>query len=306
VSGVVIANPSAGSAERLGTLAERLAEAGLVVREARAPGEAASLARAALAGGTGLVVAAGGDGTVREVASAVVDSGRDACFGILPFGTGNDLARALGIPLEPAAALEVVASGRDRRIDAVGLETGVSLATIPEDEDVPPHRPRHAFNVVAAGFSGEVAGRLTEEAKGRWGSLAYVIGLVQALPERVAHEITLTFDDSEVEHVEAMNVIVANGRSIAGGHVLAPDAELDDGMVEVLVFRPSSLLEISTLAARFALGTHLESGLVTVRRAHSLRIACEAGLLFNVDGEIDASFGMGLRVLPKALRVRVP
>lgn len=290
--GLVIVNPNAGSSDLLTRIEQPLADAGFTIHRTQAPGDAGRAAAAAADDGFDLVVAAGGDGTVTEVVDGLVAGGGRARLGLLPLGTGNDLARTLAVPLDVEAALAALLKGDERAIDLIRAEVDGAPAV-------------HAVNVAAGGFSGRVDEEMTAEAKGRWGVLAYVFGAAKVLPDLTGYKTRLTWDDGNDEIVDAFNVVVANGRSCAGGKMVAPFANPEDGLLDVVVVRSGSLLDIAGVAARLALGNYLDSDVVSLRRARSVRVASEPPMLFNVDGELQPEGPITFRVLPGALRVLV-
>lgn len=290
----VILNPQAGTAARSGEdLASRLRAAGYDVRLTSAGGEATQIARERALAGAPLVVAAGGDGTISEVANGLLDAHTGARLGLLPLGTGNDLARTLDIPLgDVDAALALLRQGRERVIDVIAVE--------PDDA------PRtYAVNVAAGGFSGQVDEVLTPELKARWGPLAYVFSAARVLPDLTGYRTTLAFDDGQAEQVEALNVIVANARSCGGGVAIAPGADVEDGLLDVVVVRFSKLLDLARVALRLARGDDLDDADVYRRRARAVRITASPPMWFNVDGELVSKAAVTFRVVPRALRVVV-
>jgi diacylglycerol kinase (ATP) len=290
--GIVILNPSAGSSDLLTSIEGRLVEAGFTLHETTGPGDALRTAQGAADRGFDLVVAAGGDGTITEVVGGLAASGSRACMGLLPLGTGNDLARTLAVPLDVTAALAVLLERRERAIDLIRAEVDGSAAG-------------HAVNVAAGGFSGRVDEELTAEAKGRWGVLAYLFGAAKALPDLTGYNTTVTWDDHETEQVDALNIVVANGRSCAGGKMVAPLANPEDGLMDVVIVRSGSLVDLAGVAARLALGNYLDSDAVSLRRARSVSIFSDPPMLFNGDGELLPRGAVTFRVLPWALRVLV-
>ena len=200
----ILLNPKAGSAAQGATLREAVAgRADTIIRETRQPGDARELAAEMLRAGCELIVAAGGDGTLNEVVNGLAAASAHATLGIIPLGTGNDLARTLAIPSDPLEALALLTQGPVRAIDLMTVES--AEATV------------YGINVVAGGFSGQVDEALTEELKATWGPLAYLIGAVRVVPDLAGYETTIAWEDGPAERVEALNVVVANGRTVACG-----------------------------------------------------------------------------------------
>lgn len=233
-----------------------------------------SLVQKAVAGGYPLLVAAGGDGTLNAVLNAAAPFLPRLRLALLPLGTGNDFARSIGVPDELEDAVAVLREGRVRRCDAVVFRQG--------------RFRRHFLNVSAGGFSGEVGDNLTSRSKQSWGPLAYFWAGLQSLPARLEYELTLVFDGAAAVHERAFGMAVANGRFVAGGWQVAPYAELDDGLFDVVVAKACSLPALAGLASRALVGRHLEDpdDRILFRQARRLDVIAHPRLPLNVDGEI--------------------
>lgn len=293
----VILNPLAGGGEasraRLRQAVDRLA--GARVLETHAIGDARALAARAAEEGFGRMVAAGGDGTLNEVLQGLAPR-FPVELGLIPVGTGNDLARTLGIPPDPVEALNVLEAGAVRRLD-VGRFTGFE-------------GDRWFLNVSAGGFSGEVDEHLDPEIKAVWGPLSYVRTAFDALAELEPYHTELTIspgtDREERLELSLVNVVVANGRFVAGGLPVAPEAAPDDGLLDLVAIRAAPVGRLSLLAARMALGQHLEHELVLHRRGPSLTVTCTPAMVFNTDGELAGPGPAHFEVLPRAVRFVAP
>lgn len=282
---VMIVNPNAGSASALQDVAD------LTVWTTERPGHALELARRAVDEGFDTVIAGGGDGTVTEVVDALVPTRGRVRLGVFPLGTGNDLARSLAIPLDPPGALATLAVGLERTIDVIRVE--------PDDGPA-----SHVVNVAAGGFSGQVDEVLDADSKERWGPLAYVWSAAKVLPDLQSWRTRLTLDDEALD-LDALNIVVANGRTVAGGRSVAPDADLEDGLADVIVVRAASALDLTVIAARLAVGNYLDSPAVERHRVRRVRIESDPGMPFNVDGELLTRAACTFTVLAGALRVIV-
>jgi diacylglycerol kinase (ATP) len=235
------------------------------------PTDAHRFAVDAVAAGHDLVIAWGGDGTVNGAASAV--AGTRIPLGIVPAGSGNGLARDLSIPLDPAQALAVAATGRTRSIDAGDLNGSLF------------------FNVAGIGLDARIAGRLATVGHRR-GLLGYVFATVAELREyrpcsysiRRALDVDGRAIDDIVNH-PALFIALANSRQYGNGAQIAPKALLDDGMMEVVIIEPQSSLSIVRQVPAFFRGTLREGPGILMRSAAALEVHCAEGIRFHVDGE---------------------
>lgn len=288
----VIINEQAGSAEQLDLLRRAFAaQEGLVCWSSTAPGEGTTLARQAVREGFGCIVAGGGDGTINEVVNGLLAAGGGAALAVLPLGTGNDLARLLDVDGDPRDALALVRAGRTVPFDAYRV--------------VAAGRTVYGINVAAGGFSGQVDEVLTPELKANWGPLAYLIGAASVLPDLKNYAVRIALDEAPPETVDALNVIVANGRTAGGGKRVAPTANPQDGLLDVVIVKRGNVVEMGEVAARLMAGNYLESPLVLHRRARRVQITATPGMWFNVDGELLTNEPVTITVLPAALRVVV-
>ena len=288
-----IVNPTAGPSSRhAGTrpLAERarraFADASLtgeiVVTEGA--GHARELAAEFVRRGFSPIIAWGGDGTVNEVATALAF--QDAVLGIVPTGSGNGLARDLGISLRPERAIATAARGIDRRID-IGEVSG-----------------RLFFNLAGVGLDASVASLFSRLA-GR-GLLRYIQATMSTVFSYAAKTYTITAGGETCER-RALMVALANGRQYGNGALIAPHAKLDDGLLDLVVVGPRNSLHAIWDARRLFNGTIDQLSDVSIRRASSITISAEEPIRFHVDGEIvEGSSLLTATVHPGALRVKVP
>ena len=288
----ILTNPNAGSAALGAALRGAVAgRSDTIIRETRRPGEARALAAEMFRAGYELIVAAGGDGTINEVVNGLAADAAHATLGIIPLGTGNDLARTLAIPSDPLEALALLTQGPVRPIDLMKIESADAMA--------------YGINVAAGGFSGQVGEALTGALKATWGPLAYLIGAASVLPDLTGYETTIAWEDGPSERVEALNIVVANGRTVAGGFPVAPSANPEDGYLDVVVVRYGSAVELLGVAARLMAGNYLASERVFHRHVRRVHIASSPGMWFNVDGELLTNEPVTISVLPQTQRVVV-
>ncbi|MFB1480174.1 lipid kinase [Corallococcus sp. RDP092CA] len=254
----------------------------------------------ALAQGARRVLVGGGDGTLSCAAQALM--GRDVTLGVVPLGTGNDFARSLGIPDTLEAACDVIAGGYTARVD-VGLADG-----------------RPFLNAASLGLTTAIAKRLTQALKQRAGKLAYPMAAAAEVRTLQPFHVRLQADDQALE-VDALQLVVGNGRYHGAGNMVAPDATLDDRRFHVYAITASPvadggertglghLQDVATLA-RVALGMrsggHLEHA--SVVHLHTSRLAVETAppMEVNADGENVGMTPMRFQVVPAALRVYAP
>ncbi len=285
----LLTNPTAGKGHGARTVAAvlpRLRDAGYVVRDlvGRDADEAKALARQCVADGVESLVVVGGDGMVHLALQAL--AGSQTRLGLVPAGTGNDVARYFDIPRgDPLAAIDVVIGGRERRVD---------LARV---------GPTYFVTVLCAGFDAIVNERANEMTWPR-GQMRYNLATVAEL--RTFEPIPYVVDLDGVEHrFEAMMVAVGNGPSYGGGLRMTEGAVLDDGLLDVVVIRPMSKLELVRTYPKLFKGTHIHHR--DYRHHHAKRVTIAApGITAYADGERIAPLPLTVEVAPLALRVLVP
>jgi YegS/Rv2252/BmrU family lipid kinase len=226
-----------------------------------------------------------GDGLVGQVGGALAETG--ATLGIIPGGRGNDLARVLGIPSDPAGAVQVLAAGETRRID-VGEANG-----------------RRFLGVASCGFDSD-ANRIANEARIVRGNLVYAYAAIRALIAWRPAEFTLILDREETVTYRGYSVAAANSRAFGGGMFIAPHAELDDGMLDVVTVSDVSKLRYARGLPKAFKGTHLANEEVSERRAATVEIRADREFAVYADGEHLTDLPAVVRILPEALRVVAP
>lgn len=289
----VVLNPTAGRARARPGLERRLLELpGAVLRRTRGPGDGARLAREAAEIGCELLVAVGGDGTVHEVVNGMHAGRPGPRLGVVPTGTGNDFSRALGIPPEPEAALGLLLEGEVRRVDLVRARIA--------------GRESRVVNAAIGGFGGEIARHVTRARKRRWRGLVYLRAVLEELRSVTEYSVALQLDGEELAAAPGLAVIVANGPWLGGGIPAAPDATVDDGLLDVLAVRGASRAALPGLVARALAGRHLRSPKVTWRRVRRAGVRAVPSMPFNADGQPLGRGDAEFEALPGALRVVAP
>jgi YegS/Rv2252/BmrU family lipid kinase len=255
------------------------------VRLTEGPGHARELARAAVSARAAVVCAWGGDGTVSEVASALAGTG--TALGIVPAGSGNGLARELGIPWDAAAALRAALGRRERVID-LGDADG-----------------RLFVNLCGIGLDAAVAAHFNRR-RGRRGMLPYVALGVREILRYRAREYTLRAG-AETWQERALLVVCANARQYGGGAVVAPTAQPDDGHLDIVTVAERPPLAALRDALHLFRQTLDRAPGVSTRRAPAVEITASEPILFHVDGEaVTGGTRVTVQIRPAALRVRVP
>ena len=231
-----------------------------------------------------VAVAFGGDGLIGAIAGALKQS--DGVVGMLPGGRGNDLCRVLGIPRKPVAACAVLASGIVREID-LGEADGQTFA-----------------GIASCGFD-SVVNRIANEATLVRGGLVYAYGLLRALPSWKPAGFEVTLDGGEPRRFAGYSVAAANSKFFGGGMLLAPDASLTDGLLDVVTIEDMPRVRYLRLAPTVFSGRHVRQRAVSVVRAGEVRIEATRPFTLYADGEAIAELPVTIRVLPGAVRMIV-
>jgi diacylglycerol kinase (ATP) len=292
---VAIINPISGAGSNQSVRSERvsLVRAEAERRGLRAEihltehaGHARELAAASAAAGATLVIAWGGDGTLNEIGSALLDTG--TTLGVVPAGSGNGLAAALAVPRAPSAALKVAFDGQTRAIDA-GVIAG-----------------RPFFNIAGIGFDAHVARLFNARGGGRRGGWPYVMIGIREGCRYTGRDYRLELD-GEHRDLRALLIAFANGREYGNGARIAPHAALDDGWLDAVVVAERAVVARFWHARHLALGTAHLAPDVTVRRITRALVQTPGEIDFHVDGEpCVARDRVAVSIRPGALRVRVP
>ena len=247
-------------------------------------GDARRAARRAVEEGYDHLFVAGGDGTLNEALNGVCDAPRGlsgVTFGIIPLGTGNDFAAALGIPDDLDQAIDVLSRRQPRQVD-VGRLNG-----------------EHFINVSAGGFIAEVSDAVTPQLKTIAGKLAYLIGGAQAL---MRHEpIGASYrTPAAAGRLRLETFAVCNSRLVGGGRLIAPDAVLDDGELDVCFIEDMPDVEFVALLRRVSGGDHVADERVRYFRTSELELALDRPVKVNIDGQVLETDRCRYSVLPRA------
>jgi diacylglycerol kinase (ATP) len=259
--------------------------------ETAGAGDAEREARRAAGLGYRAVAAAGGDGTIAEVITGL--AGSSTPLGIIPQGTGNQLASNLGIPHDVERAVEVVVNGSQAPMDLGQLASG-----------------RYFALMAGAGWDAEVMAVATRELKDRWGFGAYLFaGLRRAVtpPSALFH---ITADDMEFE-VRAATVIIANVGELAYNLLpmemrIGPGVSFRDGLLDVCIFAPRTLPDVAAVLWRVASRRYIGDQRMIYLQARSIRIESDPPLITQVDGDLAGQTPLAAQAVPGGVRVLVP
>jgi YegS/Rv2252/BmrU family lipid kinase len=307
---IVIVNP----ASQGGRLGKRWTELSETLTRAfpfehvntKGPGDATKLAREALRGGADRIVAIGGDGTINEVVNGFFDEQGvaikpEASFALVPFGTGGDFRRTMGIPLETVDAAAIIKVNRTKKIDVGKLQLTTRTGAT---------QLRMFVNIASFGVSG-VVDRLVNESGKKLGRLSFMLATARATWAYTNQRVQLIFDGDASSRVEATinTVAVANGKFFGGKMKVAPDAEVDDGLFDVIAMGDLNFGDLLKSGRRLYAGTHITMDKVTTRRARIVEAEpIEKGAIveLDVDGEAPGLLPAKFEIVPGALTMVVP
>ncbi|QFG20645.1 diacylglycerol kinase family lipid kinase [Actinomadura sp. WMMB 499] len=287
-----IVNPAAGgaaSAASLVPLARALRDAGadLAVEYSRGLDHAADLARTAASAGR-VVLGVGGDGMVGGVGGALAGTG--ATFGIVPAGRGNDFARQLGVPAEPAELAPLLLDGEPRAVDAIEAGGTTVLGSVYAGVDA-------------------VANANANRSRLLRGSAAYYAGALRAILTWRPADYRVVVDGAE-HRFGGYSVVAANSGYYGSNKHIAPDARVDDGLLDVVLIRSAPKPLFFAVMRELEAGTHVRRPQVEVLRGREVRIELAGPpgrtLPYGADGELPGVLPVTARVLPGALRVLAP
>lgn len=284
---VLLVNPSSGGGRSLKVLAqvETLLDARRVpfrvVRTRSLEHGVAKTLEAVEASETPVVIS--GDGMIGAIGGALATT--PAPLGIVPGGRGNDLARVLGIPTDPEAAIDVVLAGHSRAID-VGEVNGKPF-----------------LGIASVGFDSD-ANRRANESRLR-GNLVYLWAALRTMATWKSARFTIAIGDRHTR-MEGYDVVVANSQAYGGGMFIAPDAELDDGEFDIVTIADMGKIKALYNLTKVFKGTHVRIPQVQVMRASELTLTASRPFAVYADGEHLTDLPADLRIIPRALRVLVP
>jgi diacylglycerol kinase (ATP) len=291
----LIVNPVSGSdsgPDYLRSINERLREwvGDMDIVMTVAPGDALRAGEQAARAGYDHLFVAGGDGTLNQVLNGVArveGALSSVTFGMIPLGTGNDFAAALGLPEEVDEAIHILQGGH-----TVAVDVGVM-------------NDRYFVNVSAGGFIAEVSDAVNPQLKTVAGKLAYLIGGAKVLIDYEPVHLRLQAAEKAGTNKRELSMqmyAVCNSRLVGGGRLIAPDAVINDGWLDVCVVEPMPTLEFIGLLTRVSSGDHVEDERVAYFRACELELRFNRTIKVNTDGEVLQADRCHYRILPGAAR----
>lgn len=297
----LIVNPSAGcgsTGRKWKRIHEYLIQSGLSFDfvHTQGRGHAMELAKEAALGGYEMVVAVGGDGTLNEIVNGLLDSGnaKDITLGVLNTGTGCDFARFLGISRDYRQACLHLVNPQKVRADVGVVEC---------QKEGQPIR-RYFISAAGMGLDGEVVETAVKGPRVIHGNLPYFFGILQSLGTYRNKDIRIQLDDS-VEDVRICSVIVANGGFYAGGMHIAPDANLQDGLFEVMILGDVGKLELIQVFPSAYRGAHVTHPKVRIEKAAQVIIESSERIMVQADGELVGEGPATFRIVPSALNIAI-
>lgn len=272
-----------------------------------APGSGTDIAASAASAGRSLIIACGGDGTINEVANGILSSGKDVELGILPSGTGGDLRRTLNIPHSVTEAAASLRDGETRHMDVGKVAFN--------DHDGRPAE-RYFLNVSSVGLAPLILKRVKKTGTFDWlpvssvrGRANYAVSTLQEIMSIAPRTIRVRFDGGDENTVQTLNFCVANARYFGGGMMIAPDAKINDGRLDVINIGDISTFKILLNSISLYRGTHLDLKEVNSTLAAHIEVrAVDEGepMFLETDGELPGKLPATFSVIPNALRIRVP
>ncbi len=309
---LIIVNPksAAGSTEqRWASLASdiRAHFGAFEVEFTRAPGDATRIAREAADAGRELIIACGGDGTINETANGILRSDGDAQLAVFPSGTGGDFRRTINMPSEPREAARAIRDGQTRKID-VGLVRFIDHGGRPAE--------RYFLNVTSFGLAAAIIERVKGDSSLAWlpaanirGRASFALSTIQEVVAIGTTRVRVKIDDGEERSLDTVNFCIANARYFGGGMLIAPDARLADGLLDVVNVGDINTAKILLRGYTLYRGTHLD--LPEVRSRTGRRVEArpfnEGDIVhIEIDGELPGRLPASYEVVPGALRLRIP
>ena len=307
---LVVCNPVSGMGrgrERLDKVRQAFSDAGVAyaVETTTRQGDAARLAHSASSAGCSAVVAIGGDGTLFEVVNGVMgfarrevepDTHSPVAVGLVQAGRGSDFGRSVGIPSDVDTACERLLAGRTQRVD-LGHVSYTSFSGKP--------RARYFINAAGMGFDAEVTVRANAAPKALGGTVPYLSSLLTTLIKYRNKRLVVRVDKGEAYQIKANSIVVGNGQYFGGGMKIAPDAQVSDGLFDIVMLGDFGKLDLVRNVPRVYDGSHINHPKVSVQRARQVEVSSPDKLLLQADGEVLGTAPARFTVIEGAIRLIV-
>lgn len=287
-----ILNPSAGkekAADYKEKVEKTLKEMGYIVdtKETEKQRDATLFAKEACEEKYDFVVAMGGDGTINEVVSGLAEQSHQPLFSLIPLGTVNDFARALGISLDPEEAIEALKTGTEKAVD---------IAKVAD---------MYFMNILAIGDIAESTSSVSPEQKTRLGALAYFLEGIKAITSEEETYFEVEHDHG-VWKGNAKLVLIALTNSVGGFEKLAPEALTDDGLLHLYIVEHANLAGFVRMAGALWRGKLEEDPDVEAIHTTKVKIITKEPLICNIDGDEGCTTPFEIEVLPSHIRALIP
>ncbi|MEK4508877.1 diacylglycerol kinase [Paenibacillus sp. FSL K6-2524] len=286
----LIYNPTSGREEMrrlLPDVLERLDRAGIetTCHATTGEGDATLAAADAVSRGYDIVIAAGGDGTLNEVVNGMAGKSNLPPLGVFPLGTTNDFARAMGIPKRWEDYCDLVIENKTRPID------------IGKAND------RYFINIAGGGSLTELTYEVPSRLKTLIGQLAYYMKGIEKMASLSPTKLIINADGYEVLEGEFMLFLIANSNSVGGFEKLAPEARIDDGLLDVIAVKKCNLAEFIRLVSMALRGDHFNDPHVIYLKTKRMEVTSPGHVLLNLDGELGGELPGVFEILPQHLRI---
>lgn len=232
-----------------------------------------------------LIIAAGGDGTLNEVINGMAEKPNRPPLGVIPLGTTNDFARAMDIPKNWEEACNLIIGQHSRPID-LGKANN-----------------RYFINIAGGGKLTELTYEVPSKLKTMMGQLAYYLKGIEKMASLTPTELVIKANGRETMHDEFMLFLIANSNSVGGFEKLAPDARIDDGLLDVIALRKCNLAEFVRIVSLALRGEHLQDKKIVYFRTNEMEVTSPGHVQLNLDGELGGTLPGQFSVLPSHLRI---
>ena len=273
----------------------------------KSQGDGIDIATRAAKDGRKFIIACGGDGTINEIANGILLSGEDVELGVLPSGTGGDFRRTLGLPHTNREAAVALRDGKTKSMD-VGRVTFCDHSGNPAS--------RYFLNVSSVGLAADIIRRVKSAKVFDWlpvesvrGKANFAVSTLWEVLDLDPALVRVRFDDGEESTLQTIAFCIANSRYFGGGMMIAPDAKINDGLLDVVNIGDISTAKIIVNALTLYRGTHNRLDEVNSTLAKKIEISAadpSIDILLETDGELPGKLPATYEVVPDALKIRVP